>query len=106
MASDSQTSVSGAIPSWLTGIRATPLGYQQLSVAGTAVGLTVPTGATMAIITVSGQIVRYRDDGTVPTASVGMPLAVGSIFNYASALSAIQFIAEASTATLDILYYQ
>jgi hypothetical protein len=55
----------------------TPLGYQQITSLSSATALTVPTGATVAVIIPETQAIRWRDDGTNPTASVGMPLASG-----------------------------
>jgi hypothetical protein len=76
---------------------------------GSAVALTVPTKATIAQICVETAQVRYRDDGTAPTASVGMPVTPGSTspscFQYAGPLSQLQFIAVSATATIDVLYY-
>ena len=84
-----------------------PLGYQQITSLSTAQSLTVPTGATFATFVAEGQIVRFRDDGTAPTASVGTPLGVGLLpYVYSGTLSAIEFIQETSGATLDVLYYR
>jgi len=86
---------------------ATPLGYQQLPVSTPAVGLTVPTGATFCYITVVTADVMYRDDGTDPTATVGMPIALGTQnFLYAGNLAAIRFISTTGTAVLNVLYYK
>ena len=82
-----------------------PLGYQQITSLGSATGLTVPTGAKMAVITAESQIVRYRDDGTNPTASVGMTIAAGSSVTYTGALGAIKFIEATASAKLNISYY-
>jgi hypothetical protein len=85
-----------------------PLGYQQIT-SSAAMSLTVPTGATIAVITVSGNTVKYRDDGTVPTASLGVTLPVttaGLPFGYHGTLSKIQFFPTTGSATLDILYYR
>lgn len=84
----------------------TPIGYQQITSLATATNLTVPSGATIAVIAVEGAAVRYRDDGTSPTASIGMPLAIGAELIYQSALSAIQFIQQSSGAILNISYYK
>src|SRR4051794_32367756 len=68
-------------------------GYQQLSVTtGTAVALTVPAGSKFAVIQTSGEV-RWRDDGTNPTATVGMKLAAAGELDYDAALAAIKFIA-------------
>lgn len=80
-------------------------GYQQITNLAAAVGLTVPTGTSYAIIKVSGQAVRCRDDGTDPTAAVGYPLAVGAELLYDAQLARIKFIEQVAGATLDILYY-
>lgn len=83
----------------------TPQGYQQITSLGSAVGLTVPAKATFAIIQTETQPVRWRDDGTAPTASVGVPLETGDEFFYTGNLSAIKFIETASAAKLNISYY-
>ena len=79
-------------------------GQYALSVA-TATNLTPPTGATIAQICVETAAVRYRDDGIAPTASVGIPLAAGWCGPYAGPLSAIQFIAQSGSPTIDVSYY-
>jgi hypothetical protein len=47
-----------------------PMGYQQITSLGAATTLTVPVGSTAALIMCEVASVRYRDDGTNPTASV------------------------------------
>lgn len=74
--------------------------------ASSVVGLTVPSGATIAEICVEGAAVRYRDDGVAPTATVGMPVAAGSCFPYSGPLSSVQFIAQSGSPTLDVSYYK
>lgn len=55
-----------------------PEGYGQATVSTTAVALpAVPSKASYAIVNISDQPVRYRDDGVAPTASVGMPVVSG-----------------------------
>lgn len=81
------------------------LGYQQLRVT-VATTLPVPFGATRVQIAVSDNAVRYRDDGTAPTSDLGYPLSVGEEIIYAGNLSAIQFVSQSSTATLDLLFYR
>lgn len=83
----------------------TPLGYQQITGLGTAKALTVPSGATLAVISVEGGSVRYRDDGTDPTTTIGMPLPEAGI-TYTGSLAAIKFIQAAGTAVLNVLYYR
>ena len=88
-------------------------GYQQITNLTAAVGLTVPQRDTsglvgtprIAIITPEGKGVRWRDDGTAPTATVGMPLAAGVTLQYDGDLSQIKFIEQEATAKLNISYY-
>ena len=81
------------------------LGYQQITSLSSATNLTVPAGATMAVIVPEGQNVRWRDDGTAPTATVGMPVYVGAVLNYDGDLKKVQFIQQASGGILNISYY-
>lgn len=94
-----------------------PLGFQTLTVSSAAVGLTRPTeaavsGATKpvnanyAYITVETNAVRWRDDGTDPTAGVGSPVAAGATLIYDGDLSTIKFIRQSADATLTIAYYR
>jgi hypothetical protein len=81
------------------------LGYQQITSLSSAQALTVPRGATRALIAPLTQTVRWRDDGTAPTASVGMPLAVGVPLQYDGDLTKIRFIEQVASAKLNISYY-
>ena len=81
------------------------LGYEQITSLSDSTALTVPAGATMALIVAETQVVRWRDDGTAPTASVGMPLAVGTSLSYDGDLKAIRFIQQTASATLNVSYY-
>lgn len=92
------------------GIQRVPCGYQQITTVSSSVGLTVPTTCggppTLAVITAEAQAVRYRDDGTAPTATVGMPLAVGAALTYEGTLTAIKFFEQAGGAKLNVLFYR
>ena len=89
------------------------LGCQQITSLSAATKLTVPQRDTsglvgsprIAIITPEGQAVRWRDDGVAPTASVGMPLAVGVTLQYDGDINQIQFIEQTGGAKLNITYY-
>lgn len=83
-----------------------PLSYQQITSLSASTALTVPAQATMALISVEGAAIRYRDDGTAPTASVGMPVAVGQAFQYTGTLSAIRIIQQSASATINVIYYK
>lgn len=83
------------------------LGYQQISQgAVTAGALTIPTGTSLILISPETQAIRYRDDGTDPTASVGYPIPVGAELRYSGGnMAAIRIIAQTGTATVNVLYY-
>jgi hypothetical protein len=91
----------------------TRLGYQQIATLTSATALTVPLTdvnglscrPTIALITPETQGVRWRDDGTAPSASVGMPLAAGVTLQYDGDLTKIQFIEQTASAKLNISYY-
>lgn len=83
-----------------------PCGYEQITNLSTSQGLTPPTDATLAMIVVEDQAVRWRDHGGAPTATVGMPLEAGDSFTYNGNLHAIEFIEQAAGATLNVSYYK
>lgn len=83
-----------------------PLGYQQITSLSGATALTIPEGARAAIIEAESQAVRWRDDGTSPTATVGMPLASGADFLYTGKLSKLKFIEQTASAKLNVCYYR
>lgn len=82
------------------------LGYEQVTSLSSAAGLTVPAGTSYILIQAESQNVRWRDDGTNPTATVGMVLAAGSTLEYdGSAPAALKFIEVAASAKLNVSYY-
>lgn len=88
-----------------------PISYQQITATtlASATSLTLPTSytATAAMFCVETAAVRWRDDGTAPTASVGMIAPAGqACWLYTGNLSAIQFIAATGSPVLDVTYYR
>lgn len=81
------------------------LGYQQITNLSAAVGLTVPQGATRALIAPLSKDIRWRDDGVAPTASVGMPVTAGTYLSYDGDLKNIKFIETAASAEINVTYY-
>ena len=74
--------------------------------AGDVFGATEPAGSpTLALIQALTQNVRWRDDGTSPTSTVGMQLAAGDQFLYTGDLSTIEFIEESATAELNVTLF-
>ena len=86
------------------------LGYQQLTSLSSASSLTVPSGALRAYIACETQDVRFRDDGTNPTASVGqiLPKAAAGANGmwYVGDLTKLKFIEVAASAKLNVTYYR
>ena len=91
----------------------TCMGYQQITSLSSATNLTIPQTTpnglnakpVFALIVAESQAVRWRDDGTSPSASVGMPLAVGIPLQYDGDLTNIKFIEQVGGAKLNISYY-
>lgn len=83
------------------------LGYQQITSLAAAAALTVPAGATMALVQAEAENVRWRDDGTAPTATVGMILFSTDDPQAFSGgqLRAAQFIALSAGSILNVSYY-
>lgn len=80
-------------------------GYQQLTNLASATTLTVPAGTSVALIQAEAQDVRWRDDGTNPTATVGMILSAGQTLLYDAAdLAIIAFIQTAASAKVNVTY--
>ena len=85
-----------------------PVGYQQLTADATARALTVPTSANRCVITSQTATYRWRDDGTDPTSTVGMPITNGQTLTLEDAASMAAFKAIRTTGTsavLNISYY-
>ena|SRR6185436_4524498 len=89
------------------------LGYQQ-AVAGTfdaaktlaAAGITIPQGTALVYISCEAQAIRWRDDGSAPTAAIGMPLAVGVERAYtARNIASMQIISAVAGAIVNFTFY-
>lgn len=85
-----------------------PLGYQRLVLTSSPATITVPAGATCALISADGAGIRWRDDGTTPTATLGMLMGSGgSPLEYWGPLSSIQVItAGAGSPVVCVSYYR
>ena len=83
-----------------------PLGHIQITSLGSAVGMTVPDKARLAIIQAQAQNVRWRDDGVNPTTSVGMIITAGDQLFYTGNMEAIKFIEVTASAVLNIAFYE
>lgn len=93
-----------------SGIRRVPCGYLQVTVTAVQ-SLTIPAACgsspALAVIKAEAQALRYRDDGTAPTAAVGQPIAVTDApILYEGTISALQFIAQTSGGIVNVLFYR
>lgn len=84
--------------------------FQQLTVSTTVKALTVPTNAIYAVVIVATNGINVRDDGTNPTASVGMPYGVSSLpqtFTICggASLAATRMIRRSADSEVDVSYY-
>lgn len=96
----------------IPGVAVPPFPYTPLTpgqhnlVVSTATGLTIPAGATYAIVQAAGASVKYTTDGTTPTASVGMTLPSGAALALSGASVLANFRAISSAGTLDVEYFK
>lgn len=82
------------------------LGYVQMTSLSTATALpSVPSGTVEAFILCTGQTVYWRDDGTNPTATVGMPLVINQPFPYTGSMPRLKIIETSPSATCNVTYY-
>lgn len=83
-----------------------PLGFQQIALDTTAVGLTVPAGASIAVITVAVANASWRDDGTDPTAAIGhIMTTTHEPLVYRGDPRRIKFIEVSGAPLLNVTYY-
>jgi hypothetical protein len=85
----------------------TPKGYEQIVSPAASTALTVPAGSTCALIQAQDADIRWRDDGTDPTASVGEKIiAEGDIWvEGAARLAAFRVIRTVAGADVNVSYY-
>lgn len=94
----------------------TPLGYCQFTASGSATtfAAATPTSTTTCTppaltawvtICIETAAIRWRDDGTAPTTSVGMPVSAGQCFYYNSDLSKLKIIAQTGSPVVDASFY-
>lgn len=88
----------------------TPLGFCQFT-AGSADLVSasctggVPQNTVAAVIVVETANIRWRDDGTAPTTTVGMLMLSGSSLYYQGNLTTLQTVAVSGSPVVDISFY-
>jgi len=83
-----------------------PIGVQSITSTGTSdvKSLTVPAGATRAIISVHENNIIFRTDGGTPAADVGHISEVGRNF-IVGAISSFKFVASAADSVIFVSYF-
>lgn len=82
------------------------VGFQTITVTNTAQSLTIPDGASIAVMTVETNNIMWRDDGTDPTASVGIRMTTtDQPFVYRGNLKTLKVIEVTGTPVLNVAYY-
>lgn len=84
----------------------TSTGFQKVASFSASTTFTPPATSTVCFIQAEGNPVRFRTDGTAPTATVGQLLAVGAVLQETASLSTIAFIPTTGSATLDVDCYK
>jgi hypothetical protein len=68
--------------------------------------LTVPAGSRLAMFSVEGGDLRWTDDGTSASTTVGHPRANGSSWTFYGPLAAMKFTSVTGSPTLNVSYYK
>jgi len=87
-----------------------PLGYCQLTSVSASTLVSscsggIPQSTGWATLCVDTAAIRWRDDGTAPTASVGMPIAAGQCFYYSGTFATLRVIAQSGSPVVNISFY-
>jgi len=77
------------------------LTFQGQAVAG------IPAGTVLLLLMPQTQAIRWRDDGTAPSATVGYPLAVGTELRYTGTnMGALRVISQVAGAIVNVIAYK
>ena len=80
-------------------------GHQFITSLSSAVTLTVPAGASGVLIQAETKDIRYRADGTAPTAAVGMLIPAGEErYLPLETLSHVKIIETEASAKANVMY--
>lgn len=95
-----------------TAVKWTSLGYFQVAITSVAqtlaqLGIAIPNDTVMIVIGAEVAAIRYRYDGTAPTATVGRPLNVGQEISLSlDDFSKLRFIQQAAGARLNVDFHK
>lgn len=86
------------------------IGYHQVTSLAAAQSLpSIPASENAQLVVIlqaETQDVRWRDDGTDPTGTVGNLLVKNTLFTYEGKLSGFRFIETTASAKLNVNYYR
>ena len=97
-----------------------PMGYAQYTSVSASTASTLNTAPTtgvalssftppnmprIAVIVAETQGYRYRDDGTAPTSSLGIPVSSGVVMVYDGQLETLQMIDQVAGGLINVAYY-
>ncbi len=86
--------------------RRPPAGCVQMSTLSSAIALSsIPEKARLVYIQAETQSIRWRDDGTSPTASVGNLIQAGDTIEYDGDISQVKIIETTTSAKANLAYY-
>jgi hypothetical protein len=84
-----------------------PAGCLQITNLSAVVGLgSIPSGARFVLVQAEAQNVRWRDDGTDPTAAIGMVIEAGQTLVYNGNLASLEMIEAAASAIVNVCFYR
>lgn len=96
---------SGPIPT--SDVSRVPLLHARASYTATPTGLpTPPAGATYAVIQCEGGVVKWTDDGSAPTATLGLTLSDGGELRYNGNIPAVRIASKSGSPALCVAYYR
>lgn len=77
-----------------------------ITLASLLPGGVVPDGTSLIRITPEAQAIRYRDDGTAPTTTVGMPVPVGTTLAYTGAnMPGLRIVSSVAGSIVNVILY-
>jgi hypothetical protein len=91
-----------------------PTGFAQYTTLSSAIalsatpttGIVLPDNACRALIQPEAQAIRWRDDGTAPTAAIGLMIPVGIVLEYEGDLALFKMIEMVAGAKVNVSYYR
>lgn len=99
-----QQTQAAALPTVSAALTST--GFVLVSSFSVSTGFTPPANSTVCFVQAEGNNVRFRTDGTAPTASTGQLLPTSVLMQLTANLAGVRFIPVTGSATLDVDCYK